>query len=73
MEEGRLKIKVTAPPDGGRANEKVVEMLSKVLRIPKSSIVIVRGSTSRIKLLELKDVDPRDIEEKLRVKITVEP
>lgn len=49
-ENGFLKIKVTAPPEDGEANRAIVVLLSKTLEIPQRDIVLVRGSTSRIKL-----------------------
>lgn len=44
-----LKVKVSAPPDKGRANIAVVKLLSKTLDIPQSKIVLIRGATSRLK------------------------
>jgi uncharacterized protein (TIGR00251 family) len=69
VEEGRLKIKVTVPPEGGKANEKVVELLSKTLKISKSNIEIVRGETSRIKLLRIEGATLATLQEKLKVEV----
>jgi uncharacterized protein (TIGR00251 family) len=69
VEEGRLKIKVTVPPEGGKANEKVVELLSKPLKISKSNIEIVRGETSRIKLLRIEGATLATLQEKLKVEV----
>ena len=44
-----LKIKVTAPPVGGAANKMCLKFLSKCLNVPKSSLEIVSGHTSRTK------------------------
>lgn len=43
----RMKLKVAAPPIDGRANEEVVEFLSRCLQIPKSRIEIVAGESAR--------------------------
>ncbi|MDX1916460.1 MAG: DUF167 domain-containing protein [Rickettsiaceae bacterium] len=53
--EGRevLNVYVTAVPENGRANIALVALLSKHYKIPKSSVRIIRGHTSRIKLVEL--------------------
>ena len=67
MEEGRLKIKVTVPPEGGKANKAVVELLSKALKVPKSSIEIVRGESSRIKTVRIEGIDLAKLQEKLGV------
>ncbi len=46
-----LKIKVSAPPENGAANEAIIQLLSKALAIPKSRIQIVKGETSRQKMV----------------------
>ena len=43
--DGRLKIKITAPPVDGKANAALVEFLAKHFRVPKSTIEIIRGTT----------------------------
>lgn len=48
-------VSVTAPPHEGQANEKVVEVLSEYFGRPKRSISILKGATSRIKLVEIAD------------------
>ena len=73
VEEGRLKIKVTVPPEGGKANQKVVELLSKALKVPKSNIEIVRGETSRIKLVRIEGTSLATLQEKLRVEVAEVP
>lgn len=51
-----IKIKLTAQPIEGKANKALVEFLSKQLKIPKTSIEILRGETSKDKILLLKNV-----------------
>jgi len=51
--QGILKIKVTARPVEGKANEALIELLSKSLRLPKSGINIKQGLTSKNKLVEI--------------------
>lgn len=51
---GRLKIALSAPPVDGKANERLVRWLSKTLALPRSSITIVAGQTSRDKRLCLR-------------------
>jgi uncharacterized protein (TIGR00251 family) len=48
-----LKIKLTAPPVDDAANKMCVQYLAKCLKIPKSSIEIISGHTSRTKRLLL--------------------
>lgn len=44
-----LAVKVTAPPDKGKANKAVIEVLAKASRLPKSDFSIVSGETERNK------------------------
>ena len=44
-----IKIKITAQPIDGKANKTLVEFLSKKFKIPKTSIKIVKGETSKEK------------------------
>jgi len=64
--DGLLKVKVTAPPVEGAANEALIKLLAKELGLKKSQIAIVGGQKARIKTIELKGVNEdelsRDIE-----------
>ncbi len=52
-----LKIQVTAQPEKGKANKALIALLSKQWKIPKSTIIIKRGATSRTKTLEIKGIN----------------
>lgn len=56
-DETGVKVKLTAQPIEGKANKALVEFLSKELKIPKTSIEIVRGDTSKDKTLLIKVFD----------------
>lgn len=45
----RLKVKIKAPPVDGAANDEVILYFSKLLKIPKTQIELIRGQTSRQK------------------------
>lgn len=49
VSDGVVKIKITAQPVDGKANKALVEFLSKELKVPKTSIEIVKGATSKEK------------------------
>ena len=49
-----LKIKLTAPPVDGAANKQCIEVLAKALGVPKSSLSIVTGQSSRSKRIRLR-------------------
>ncbi|NLD35575.1 MAG: YggU family protein [Desulfatiglans sp.] len=56
LEEGIVKIKVTAPPVEGMANKAVIELISKELKIPKKDIEIVSGDKSKNKRIRIHGV-----------------
>jgi uncharacterized protein (TIGR00251 family) len=51
--DGALKISLTAPPVDGKANESLIAFLADLLHVPKSSISLTSGQTSRQKTLEI--------------------
>jgi len=52
-EEGKLKIKVSAPAVDGKANKAVIELLATYFKIRKSAISIVKGEKGRDKIIEI--------------------
>ncbi|AGW37751.1 DUF167 family protein [Chlamydia pecorum] len=58
-----LKVRVTEPPEKGKANEAVVSLLAKALGIPKRDVTLVSGESSRKKKLMI----PKKVQEKLHV------
>lgn len=50
---GDLLVRVTAPPDGGRANDAVCKLIAKSIGVPKSAVEVVRGHTSRHKAIDV--------------------
>jgi len=52
-EGSSLKIKLTSPPQRGRANEELIEFLASIFNIKKSDIKIVKGEKERNKLLSI--------------------
>ncbi|MCO6184859.1 DUF167 domain-containing protein [Rhizobium sp. L1K21] len=60
-----LKARVTAVPEKGKANKALIALLSKALKLSKSSFEIVSGDTARKKILRI-DGDPEDIISKLK-------
>jgi uncharacterized protein len=62
-----LKIKVTAPPVDSAANNAIIEFLSEKLKTPKSAISILRGETSRHKLILLRSLKPEVVEATLAI------
>ena len=50
---GTLKVKVTEPAIGGRANAAVIQLLAKHYNVPKRGVRILKGETGRQKLVEI--------------------
>ncbi|MCD6184774.1 MAG: YggU family protein [Deltaproteobacteria bacterium] len=68
-----LKIKLTAPPVDGAANKMCVQYLAKSLKIPKSSLEIISGQTSRQKTVLIKyENDDNSQSERKRLKELIE-
>jgi uncharacterized protein (TIGR00251 family) len=53
VEGERLRVRVTVPAEGGKANEALVALLASRLRVSKGSVTIVRGHRSRDKLVDV--------------------
>ena len=66
VDEREIRLAVTAPPVDGKANEALIKFLAGVLDVPKSGITILRGQTSRIKLVELSGMTKEETIKKIR-------
>jgi uncharacterized protein (TIGR00251 family) len=58
-----LEVRIAAAPADGAANAEVIKLLAKALGVPKGSIKLISGKTSRLKRLEipLADAEIRDL------------
>jgi hypothetical protein len=61
MEDGSLKIRLTAPPVDGAANEALIKFLSDTLDLSKSQVEIVSGQTSREKRIKIIGMSESDV------------
>jgi uncharacterized protein len=53
ISDAEYKVKVTAVPEKGKANEKVLDLLAYHLAVPKSSLHIVAGKSARVKIIDI--------------------
>ncbi|MFA5925924.1 MAG: DUF167 domain-containing protein [Parcubacteria group bacterium] len=53
ISDGEYKVKVTAVPEKGKANEAVIKLLADYFDVPKSLISIIGGKSTRVKLIEI--------------------
>jgi uncharacterized protein len=62
-----LKLSITAPPVHGRANAACIEFFAKLLRLPRSSVTIASGQSSRNKVLRVSGISAEKIRECLGI------
>lgn len=53
MNEGEYKVKLTAPPVDGKANEMLIDVLSDHFNVSKHQVRIVGGKTARVKIVDV--------------------
>ena len=58
---GEVSLRVTAPPEGGKANVAACALVASELGLPKSAVRVVRGDTSRHKQLEVAGVGEAEV------------
>jgi uncharacterized protein YggU (UPF0235/DUF167 family) len=56
-----LKARVRAAPEDGKANAALIALIAKTLSVAKSNVSVVRGATSRMKVLEIEGVREADL------------
>ncbi|MDX6611403.1 MAG: uncharacterized protein QOD75_589 [Blastocatellia bacterium] len=59
--DGALRIRVTAPPVDGAANEEVIRLLAKALGVTRRNVEIVSGQTSKTKRIKVRGISPADL------------
>lgn len=53
ISDGEYAVWVKAPPKEGKANDAIVAVLSDYFSVPKSRITILKGATSRLKVIDV--------------------
>jgi len=64
-EGGALKIRLTAPPVEGKANDALIEFLANMLGVRRAQIEIVTGHASRRKIVRVRGVTAKQVKEKI--------
>ncbi len=62
-----LKVALTAPPVEGRANEACIEFFAEVLNVPRSSVSIAAGQSSRNKVIRVAGVSAEEVRRRLGI------
>jgi uncharacterized protein (TIGR00251 family) len=67
---GALKVAVTAPPEDGRANAALVEVLRDWLGLKRSQVELVSGATNRNKVFLIRGLTPEQLTQVITSKLT---
>jgi len=70
MEDGRIKVRLTAPPVGGKANLALIRFLAEVLSVPESNVEIIAGEQGRDKIVSISGMDSQTVEKRVLEKLT---
>ena len=62
-----LKVSLTAPPVGGRANDACIEFFAKLLKVPRSSVTIASGQSSHRKVIRVVGLSVEEITKRIRM------
>jgi hypothetical protein len=62
-----LKLTLTAPPVNGKANEACIDFFAKLLKVPRSSVTIAAGQTSRNKVIRVAGLSPEEVRQRLKI------
>ncbi len=60
LSDGRIKIKIQAPPLEGKANKALFRYLNQILDVPESQMELVRGETARDKVIRIEGISKSD-------------
>jgi uncharacterized protein (TIGR00251 family) len=66
---GALKVAVTAPPEDGRANQALTELLRDWLGLKRSQIELAAGATSRNKQFLVRGLSPDELQSRLAARL----
>ena len=62
-----LKLALTAPPVDGKANDACIDFFAKLLKVPRSSVTIAAGQTSRNKVIRVAGLSAEEVRSRLKI------
>jgi uncharacterized protein (TIGR00251 family) len=65
-EDGVLRVRVSAPPVDGKANQAVCKLIARAAGVGKTRVSVVKGERTRDKVVRVDDVDPDAVLRALR-------
>ena len=60
-----LKVSITAPPVDGKANQACIDFFAKLLNVPRSSVTITAGQSSRNKVIRVAGLSAEEVSRRL--------
>ena len=60
-----LKLSLTAPPVDGKANDACIEFFAKFLKVPRASVTIASGQTSRTKIIRVVGLSAEEVRKRI--------
>lgn len=70
LDDGTVKIRITAAPVEGQANQALIEFLSSVLGVPKTKLEIVAGQSGRDKIVAVENMSAKEVQQKILLHLT---
>jgi uncharacterized protein len=64
---GAIKLSITAPPVDGKANDACIDFFAKLLRVPRSSVTIASGQSSRNKVIRISGISAEKFDSAFRI------
>ena len=61
-----LVVAMHSPPEGGRANDELIALLARSLKVPRSAITLIRGAASRAKTVRIVTANPSAVAAQIR-------
>ena len=65
LDDGTLRIRISAPPREGKANKELIKFLSKILKVRKKQIEIVAGEKSLDKIVSVLDLSAEQVQQRI--------
>jgi uncharacterized protein (TIGR00251 family) len=66
---GGWRVRVAAPPERGRANRALEELLAELLGVPRADVAVVAGRSSRRKVVEVTGLSAGEIDRRLEASL----
>lgn len=69
LQDGTIKVRLTAPPVDGKANQALIEFIAKVLDVKTNQVDIVAGQTGKDKLITITGLNPEEVQQRILAQI----